>query len=225
MNRPTGRSAAIAAAWLTAGAVGASALTGFAFAAGATGTNDSAAPSAYPAATQPPATDAPGPGGQGGPGMKGRMGGMGGPGGPGIGRLGPDGPVLHGDLVVKNKDGKVVTIRVQSGKVTAAGSGSITVASSDGYTSTWILNADTRIRRDMQDATAANLVVGDTVAVRGEVVSGNATAKVVRAFTPDGLAKAKEKRSEMQQRRQDRRGQNQPAPGATDDASLSGLDI
>jgi hypothetical protein len=222
MNRPTGRSAAIAAAWLTAGAVGATALTGFAFAAG---TNDSAAPAAYPAATQPPATDAPPADGPGGPGMKGRMGGPGMGGMGGVARLGPEGPVLHGDLVVKDKDGKVVTIRVQSGKVTAAGSDSITVASSDGYTSSWTLTADTKIRRDMKDATAASLAVGDTVVVRGEVGSGNPTAKVVRAFSTEGLAKAQEKRSERQQKRQDRKGQNQPAPSTTEGASLSEFNI
>jgi len=207
MKKPSARSAAIAGAWLTAGALGATVLTGFAFAAN----NPSAPAPAGIAATAAPTPVAPGDGQ--GAGMQGEMGRHGGPGRgmPGMG--GPNGPVLHGDIVVKDKDGVVKTIRVQNGKVTAVASGSITVASSDGFTSTWALNAGTKIRRDMADATADKVVVGDTVLVRGELGPGSPTAKVVRAFSPDGLAKAEQKRTERQQNRQDRKGQQ--APGTT----------
>ena len=87
--------------------------------------------------------------------------------------------------------------------MTAASSSSITVKSTDGFESSWALTSTTKIRRDMADATADKLAVGDTVMVRGEVANGTATAKVVRAFTADGLAKAKELRESMKQKRQD----------------------
>ena len=44
---------------------------------------------------------------------------------------------LHGELVIKGKDGKPVTVALQRGVVTAVDASSVTVKSEDGYSRTW----------------------------------------------------------------------------------------
>ena len=66
-----------------------------------------------------------------------------GPGGvPGLGLLG--GGILHGDVVVRGKDGKPVEVVVQRGTVTSVSAGTLVVHSSDGFDQTWTTDKDTR---------------------------------------------------------------------------------
>ena len=128
-----------------------------------------------------------GPGGPGGHGPGGHGPGDHGPGGPG--GHGPMGDVLHGQLVVEQPDGTVVTEQVQEGEVTAVSATSISVKSTDGFTATYVINADTRLERDHADGTAAQ--VGDTAHIRGTVDGGTVTAENVDAMSP-AVAKAME---------------------------------
>ena len=188
MNRPTFLSSAKAATWVAAGAIGATAVTGIAFAANntptpATGQGPQSTAPADPNAT-PPADPKGGPGGRGGPGRDGLF-----------GHMGPNGPVLHADATVKDKDGKVVNLRLQTGTITNVSATSLTVKSSDDFVGEWTLTTDTEVRRDMKGSTVGDLAVGDTVVVHGEVTSGTATAKVVRAFTAAGLTAFEQKKA------------------------------
>jgi len=202
MNKPTLFSSAKAATLVAAGAIGATALTGFAFAANST--PDSSTGST-PSATAPadPAQDA----------AKGPRDGRGGPGGV-FGRMGPNGPVLHGDVTVKDPAGTVKNVRVQTGVVTAVSATSLTLKSSDDYVGEWTINSDTKVRRDKDQATIDKVAVGDTVTVMGTVASDTATAERVHAFTKEGLAAAEKDRAARQQNKADPgAGNGQGGPG------------
>lgn len=204
MNKPTLFNSAKAATLVAAGAIGATALTGFAFAA------DS---SPDPSTGSTPSATAPNdPGQQAG---KGPRDGRGGPGGV-FGRMGPNGPVLHGDATVKGRDGVVKNVRVQTGVVTAVSATSLMLKSSDDYVGEWAINSDTKIRRDRNQATIDKVAVGDTVTVMGTVASDTATAERVRAFTKEGLAAAEKGRAARQQNKTNTdagNGNGQRGPG------------
>ena len=61
---------------------------------------------------------------------------------PAFGLLG--GGILHGDLVVRGKDGKPVEVVVQRGTVTSVSGGTLVVHSTDGFDQTWTTGKDTR---------------------------------------------------------------------------------
>lgn len=69
---------------------------------------------------------------------------------------------LHGQLTVR-RGGTYVVVLVQSGDVTAVSATSLTVKSADGYTHTYVLDAQTRTDGTLGDA--SSLKVGDTVGV------------------------------------------------------------
>jgi hypothetical protein len=135
--------------------------------------------------------------------------------------MGPNGPVLHGDVTVKDKEGVVKNVRVQTGVVTAVSATSLTLKSSDDYVGEWTVNSDTKVRRDKDQATIDKVAVGDTVTVMGTVASDIATAERVRAFTKEGLAAAEKDRAARQQNKADNRqgGPGQRGPGMGGPAS------
>lgn len=130
------RRAAHAAAWITAGAVGTTVVTGLAFAAPSAPGRTVVTAAANPAADRSASAD----------GKPGRA-------------------VLHGELTVQGAGGPTV-VAVQRGKVTAASASSLTVRSSDGFTATYAVSSTTSVRRDRKTATADALVVGDAALVR-----------------------------------------------------------
>lgn len=109
---------------------------------------------------------------------------------------------LHGERVVRDKDGKIITVDVQRGTVTAVSSSSMTVRSSDGTTWTWTLNGDTKVRgADLKQEATSNIKVGDTVAVAGQRTGDTRTARAV-ADPPPNLSNL---RRDMRQLRRDLR--------------------
>ena len=86
---------------------------------------------------------------------------------------------LHGEVVLKDKDGKPITVALQRGVVTAVDASSVTVKSEDGYSRTWALTTDTTYRSGRDKASKADVKVGATVRLAGPVTSGNATARIV----------------------------------------------
>jgi hypothetical protein len=87
--------------------------------------------------------------------------------------------LLHGEVVLKGKDGKPVTVAVQTGEVTGVTADSVTVKSEDGYSRTWTLNGDTVYRSLRDKASKSDVKVGTTVRLAGPVTNGQATAKIV----------------------------------------------
>ena len=147
------RRVATAAALVTAGAIGATAITGLAFA--SNGAAGSIHPTSVSAAT-------------------GATGGAGAMNGAGR-RAGMLRDVLHGELTVKDGDGTKV-VDLQRGKLTAASATSITVASTDGFTATYAVTSATVVHKARQTVAASSLAVGDQVLVRAT----GGTATVVR---------------------------------------------
>ena len=144
--------------------------------------------------------DGDGHGPMGGPG--GPMGGPGdhGPGGPGDhgpggpGDHGPMGDILHGQAVIEQPDGTIVTEQMQEGEVTAVSATSISLTSTDGFTATYVINGDTRLERDHADGTAPQ--VGDVAHVHGTVDGSTVTAEDVDALSP-AAAKAMEQQRQQ----------------------------
>lgn len=121
---------------------------------------------------------------------------------------------LHGDLTVPDGEG-TKQVRVQRGAVTAVSPTSVTVKSTDGYSSTYAVGASTRV--DGTAGSTASLAVGDQVVVLADLDGSAATAREVHerrapaagedGTTPPGRAHA------PGQRRHD--GGAAPAPGGT----------
>lgn len=154
--RTSRRTAAIVAAWVTVGVAGAAALTGVAMAA------DPA-----PSSTSTTSSGAAAPGTAGADGARPKAG--------ELRKLGKR--VLHGEFTVQGKDG-VKTVDTQLGVITAVSSTSLDVKSSDGYTQTWTLSADSRVRADKKPGTSADLTVGETVRLLGPKSGGAATVRI-----------------------------------------------
>jgi hypothetical protein len=117
---------------------------------------ESRVPGVFPGAGEGPAQGLPGQGlpGQGDQGQAQEGQGMRGPGGGwhhgrgGRGGFGGYGGALHGELVVPQQDGTGTrTITVQSGSVTSVSSTQLVVKSTDGFSSTYVLNGSTQLAR------------------------------------------------------------------------------
>jgi hypothetical protein len=80
---------------------------------------------------------------------------------------------MHGEWVVKGKDGKPITLETIRGTVTAVGPSSVTVKAEDGFTETFTTNSDTKVRGGGADS-LGDIKVGAKGAVVG-VKSGSTT--------------------------------------------------
>jgi hypothetical protein len=84
------------------------------------------------------------------------------------------GGALHGEFVVQKEGGGYQTIAVQRGEVTAVSKDSLTVKSTDGYSRTYTLTADTMVNAARDGI--GNVKTGNTVNVFAVVSDGKATA-------------------------------------------------
>lgn len=103
-----------------------------------------------------------------------------GQGGPGRGGHGPRGGfpgAVHGTFVVPNQDGTgYQTVQMQHGTVTAVSATSISVKSADGFTATYVVDADTKVNRD---GAIADIKADADVMVTGIVDGSTVTAQRV----------------------------------------------
>jgi hypothetical protein len=98
--------------------------------------------------------------------------------------------IVHGTLTVLDRAGKLVTLQLDHGTVSAVGNGSITIAEAGGTSVTVATTAETRVRKGNKPARLADLKVGDEAVVKSTVVGGSAAAKrvVVPAGSPAAAA-------------------------------------
>jgi hypothetical protein len=156
------RSVAGAAAWIAAGAVGATVLTGLAVAAPQSAGTTGASVAAQSAdSSEGTARER----------LRDRLRGF-----------------LHGEITVQGADGPI-TVDLQRGEVTASTPTSVTVRSTDGFTTTYEVTSATTVRRDRGTASAGDLEVGDTAFVRAD----GTTATAVRAISPEALAQLRDR--------------------------------
>lgn len=102
-------------------------------------------------------------------------------GGHGPGKHGGHGPrggfpgAIHGTFVVPNQDGTgYQTVQMQRGTVTAVSATSISVKSDDGFTATYVVDADTKVNRD---GAIADITADADVMVMATVDGATATAQ------------------------------------------------
>jgi hypothetical protein len=86
---------------------------------------------------------------------------------------------LHGEAVVRTKDGGTRTVLVQRGQVTAVDGDSITVKSTDGFTLTWEFADDLRVAERRDSIQPEQLAVGDQVGVAGTKDGDGGDARLV----------------------------------------------
>jgi hypothetical protein len=84
---------------------------------------------------------------------------------------------MHGEWVVKGKDGKPVTLETIRGTVTAVGSSRLTVKADDGFTETFTTNSDTKVRGGAHSL--GEVKVGAKGAVVGVKSGATITARAV----------------------------------------------
>src|SRR3954454_20788992 len=155
------RAVALVAAGVVAGAAGGVVISQL-------GTAGAASPSPTPSPGdrdgfgQPPA-----PGLRGGHDGKGLLGALGG------------GRVLHGEATVEKPGGGTTVVHFQSGVISAIGGSTVTVKSTDGFTSTFTVNGTTRISLNGTDGTLSKLAKNDKVRVMGVVNGSSTVAKLV----------------------------------------------
>jgi hypothetical protein len=85
---------------------------------------------------------------------------------------------MHGEWVVRGKDGKPVTLTTIRGTVTAVGSSRLTVKAEDGFTETFATNSDTKVRGGADSL--GDVRVGAKGAVLGVKSGSTITARAVR---------------------------------------------
>lgn len=85
--------------------------------------------------------------------------------GKGHGQLPRLGKAVHGEAVVRGKDGTYLTVYTQRGEVTAVSATSITLKSTDGFTSTYALTAETKVVKNRDGAKITDVRVGDLAGV------------------------------------------------------------
>lgn len=100
----------------------------------------------------------------------------------GLGRLGKR--ALHGEFVAKGKDGAFVTVDGQRGAVTQVSSTRITLKSADGFTATYVLTADTKVRKDGNPGKIGDVKVGEAALVLATKSGDAKTAKGVVVGDP-----------------------------------------
>ena len=89
--------------------------------------------------------------------------------------------MLHSEAVIAKADGTFVTVRMQAGDVTAISATSITVRSTDGYSSTYAITDATVVEHHGEDGAPE---VGDSVHIRGTVSGVTVTAELIHTLSP-----------------------------------------
>jgi len=83
---------------------------------------------------------------------------------------------LHGEFVVKDEDGKIVTRLVQHGQVTAVSATSVSLKSEDGFTGTYAVNGQTKVAVGRDSGAISGVKTGDEAWVVATKTGDTATA-------------------------------------------------
>ncbi|MFC0545655.1 hypothetical protein [Kutzneria chonburiensis] len=84
------------------------------------------------------------------------------------------GHVAHGEVTLNGKDHKVVD--VQRGEVQAVSATSISVKSDDGFTATYTITSDTKVRKGGKQSAIGDVHTGDKVGIVATKANGTSTA-------------------------------------------------
>lgn len=103
------------------------------------------------------------------------------------------GPVLHGQAVVRDRDGGFRTVLTQNGTIDAVSASSITVTSEDGYSKSYSIGQDTSVRVDRDKSEVADLAAGRPARV---VATTDGAAIRIGSSTEAGAAEAQSQQQE-----------------------------
>ncbi len=84
---------------------------------------------------------------------------------------------LHGEVTLGGEKQRVVVF--QRGEVTQVSATAVAVRSEDGFSATYVLHPDVRVRRDKEDAAIADVEVGSTIRVLATKQDSTLTARRV----------------------------------------------
>jgi hypothetical protein len=87
--------------------------------------------------------------------------------------------MLHGEFVVKGEDGKITTMVTQHGTVTAVSATSVSLKSEDGFTGTYAVNNDTRVRVGGGPGAIGGVKTGNEAWVVASKSGSTSTAKAL----------------------------------------------
>ena len=85
---------------------------------------------------------------------------------------------LHGEVTLRGEKHRVVVF--QRGVVETVSASAVTVKSEDGFTGSYVLNAETRVRKEKQEATLSDIKPKDKVRVLATKDGSTLTAKAIR---------------------------------------------
>jgi hypothetical protein len=85
---------------------------------------------------------------------------------------------LHGEVTLRGEKHRVVVF--QRGVVETVSASAITVKSEDGFTGIYLLNAETRVRKEKHEATLYDIKPNDRVRVLATKDGSTLTAKAIR---------------------------------------------
>src|ERR687897_225366 len=85
---------------------------------------------------------------------------------------------LHGEVTLRGEKHRVVVF--PRGVVETVSASAVTVKSEDGFTGSYVLNAETRVRKEKQEATLSDIKPKDKVRVLATKDGSTLTAKAIR---------------------------------------------
>ena len=85
---------------------------------------------------------------------------------------------LHGEVTLRGEKHRVVVF--QRGVVETVSATAVTVKSEDGFTASYLLNAETRVRKEKHEATLSDIKPKDRVRVLATKDGSTLTAKAIR---------------------------------------------
>ena len=158
-----------AAGWVAVGAIAAGGVATAATTTGGSGSKGAATTTAsvVPAATTPN-TD---PSATKGKGRAGRLGKL-------------QGRLMHGEFTVEGKGGTPVNVAEQRGMVNAVSSTSITLTSKDGFSHSYVVDPNTRVRVDGKKGAITGVKTGQQATVLAKVSGNTETAQLVIQRAP-----------------------------------------
>ena len=92
--------------------------------------------------------------------------------------------ILHGEVVLSKEGGGTQTVQVQRGAVTAVSATGVTVKSSDGFTTVYAVNGDTKVKADKDEI--GSVAKGEEVLVVAPKSGDKHTATVLLDLTDLG---------------------------------------
>ena len=118
--------------------------------------------------------------------------------------------MLHGEGVIEDKDGEYQDVATQRGVVTEVGDDStITVRSEDGHLASYKVTDDTKVSKDREEKSIADISKDDTVHIVAKKDGNSLTALRIGAMSQEKAAEMEERREELRQRFEERREQRQ----------------